>query len=236
LTVVGTGIQVGVHLTAEARAAIERADAVLYLLAEPVGRAWLERLKPGARSLDSLYETGRPRREIYAAIADEILLHVRRGLDVCVAFYGHPGLFVAPASDAIARAREEGFPARLLPGISAEDVLFADLGVDPAASGWQSYEATTFLVEERPVDPKAALVLWQVGVVGNELVASSPAPEALSRLVRRLLADYPPGHEVAVYEASPYPGLDPYVLRVPLGDLDADAVRGLSTLYVPPLP
>jgi hypothetical protein len=34
----------------------------------------------------------------------------------------------------------------MLPAISAEDCLFADLGVDPADHGCPSYEATDFLV------------------------------------------------------------------------------------------
>jgi hypothetical protein len=38
----------------------------------------------------------------------------------------------------------------MLPGISAEDCLFADLGIDPGIYGCQSYEATDFLANGRP--------------------------------------------------------------------------------------
>ena len=41
LTVVGTGIRLGVQLTPEARAALLRADRVLHLGAEPLMRRWL---------------------------------------------------------------------------------------------------------------------------------------------------------------------------------------------------
>jgi precorrin-3B methylase len=54
LTVVGTGIQLGVHLTPEARAAIEQADEVLYVVADTLTSAWLQELNPKARSLASL--------------------------------------------------------------------------------------------------------------------------------------------------------------------------------------
>ena len=42
-------------------------------------------------------------------------------------------------------------------------------------------------------------------------------------------------HEVTVYEASPYPGFDPLVRTVGLGEFSAEHVTALSTLYVPPL-
>ena len=81
------------------------------------------------------------------------------------AFYGHPGVFVRPSHEAIARARAEGHQARMLPAVSAEDCLFADLGVDPATHGCASFDATTFLARPRPVDSSAGLVLWQVAAV-----------------------------------------------------------------------
>lgn len=168
-------------------------------------------------------------------MVEEILAPVRDGRQVCAAFYGHPGVFVFPSHQAIAQARREGFPARMLPGISAEDCLFADLGVDPATAGCQSYEATGF-VELRPaVETRAALVLWQVGVVGSaEHSAEAVAPK-LEALVDALLEVYPGDHEVVVYEASQYPGIAPIIRPVALTAL-IEAVTPKSTLYVPPLP
>jgi uncharacterized protein YabN with tetrapyrrole methylase and pyrophosphatase domain len=234
LTVVGTGIQLGTHLTAEARATIEKAEIVLSLVSEPVMQAFLERLNPRTRSLHELYEVGKSRADAYEAMTEAILAEVRAGNDVCAAFYGHPGVFVAPSHEAVRRARSEGFPARLLPGISAEDCLFADLGVDPSRFGCQSYEATDFLVHPRRIDPTAALVLWQIGTVGSITAAAEAAPAGLPVLVETLLAHYPPEHEVTVYEASPYPGFDPLTRTVGLSELSAAHVTALSTLYVPP--
>jgi uncharacterized protein YabN with tetrapyrrole methylase and pyrophosphatase domain len=234
LTVVGTGIQLGTHLTPEARIAIEGADVVLSLVAEPAMQDALERMNPNARSLHTLYDVGESRTDAYEAMAEEILSHVRRGQNVCAAFYGHPGVFVAPSHEAIRRARAEGFEARMLPGISAEDCLFADLGVDPARVGCQSYEATDFLVHSRRIDPTAAVVLWQVGTVGSVVAAEEARPAGLAALVGRLLEAYQPEHPVTVYEASPYPGFEPLVRTVSLGTLAAEHVTALSTLYVPP--
>jgi uncharacterized protein YabN with tetrapyrrole methylase and pyrophosphatase domain len=235
LTVVGTGIQYATHLTVEARLALEHADLVLYLVSEPIMSGWIERLHPNARSLHTLYELDGSRADAYEAMTEEILRPVREGRDVCAAFYGHPGVFVAPSHEAIKRARAEGFRARMLPGISAEDCLFADLGVDPSRSGCQSYEATDFLAHARQIDPHAALVLWQIGTVGSIVASAEARPTGLSVLVERLLDLYPGDHEVTIYEASPYPGMDPEIETVQLARLSEDHVTALATLYVPPL-
>jgi uncharacterized protein YabN with tetrapyrrole methylase and pyrophosphatase domain len=122
----------------------------------------------------------------------------------------------------------------MLPGVSAEDCLFADLGVDPARFGCQSYEATEFLVHGRQVDTTATLVLWQIGTVGNSDAAEKATPSGLAVLVQVLLELYPSDHEVVVYEASPYPGFDPLIRKVPLVSLSPEHVTAMSTLYVPP--
>ncbi len=235
LTVVGTGIRLRTHLTREATVPLETADVVLSLVADPVMESVLEQLNPNTRSLHGLYELGARRSEAYEAMADEILREVREGRNVVVACYGHPGVFVAPSHAAIRIARAEGYPASMLPGISAEDCLFADLGVDPAECGCQSYEATDFLIRRRRIDPTAAVVLWQIGTVGSLIAATTAQPTGLTVLVEVLLEHYPPEHEVTVYETSPYPGVDPLVCTVGLGELSAEHVTALSTLYVPPL-
>jgi hypothetical protein len=46
---------------------------------------------------------------------------------------------------------------------------------------------------------------------------------------------YPGGHEVIVYEASPYPLVaDPFSLRLPFEELPDARVPLLATLVVPP--
>ena len=83
-----------------------------------------------------------------------------RGHRIVAAFYGHPGVFTYPTDESIRRARAEGYHARMLAGISAEDCLIADLGVDPARNGCQSYEATDFLLNSRTIDALAQFILW----------------------------------------------------------------------------
>lgn len=235
LTVVGTGIRIGAQLTPESRAAIDAADELLYVNAEPLGDRWLASLHPRARSLASLYREGVPREQVYEAIVEAILAPVRAGSRVCAAFYGHPGVFVRPSHEAVARARAEGYGARMLPAVSAEDALFADLGVDPALHGCASFDATAFLARPRPVDTTAALVLWQAAaVLEPNAVAAGSHGGNLDVLAARLLELYPAGHEVVLYEASPFPAADALVERLPLGALAEARPTPQATLYVPP--
>jgi precorrin-6B methylase 1 len=234
LTVVGSGITTGLQTTPEARRCIQRADKVLYLFAEPVSAKWISNLNPSAQSLERFYSPFKDRTQTYQEMVEEILSWVRRGLDVCVVLYGHPGVFVAPSDAAIRRAREEGFRARMLPGISAEDCLVADLGVDPGALGWQSFEATNFLLYQRSFDTSTPLLLWQVAAVGVRHGVTQPSTAGLQVLAEFLQDHYGPDHEVVLYEASPYPVFDPIVQRVRLSELPTANLTPMCTLYVPP--
>lgn len=208
---------------------------VLYLVADRLTAEWLERVNPRSRSLHELYAPGKRRRDTYAEMVEELLAPVRAGRATCAAFYGHPGVFVQPGHEAVRRARSEGFRARMLPAVSALDCLVADLGLDPGATGLQSYEASDFLIHRRRADTAALLVLWQIGVVGELGYATEPRRENLALLAESLQRSYPANHEAIVYEASPYPLVaDPVVLRLPLETLADAAVPLLATLVVPP--
>ena len=222
IVVVGTGIGAA-QLTTESRAAIAGAEVVLFLAGDAVTERTILELAPEALSLAGCHEHG-SRKAAYEAMTETILGPARAGRHVCAAFYGHPGVFVLPGNEAIRRAREEGIDARMLPGVSAVDCLFADLAVDPAAAGCQLYEASDFVRRRPAIEPSAALILWQVGVV-----------EPRSSLVAVLRLTFPDSHELTVYEASPYPGVDPIVETVSLGGFAAARLTERSTMLVHPL-
>jgi precorrin-6B methylase 1 len=234
LTIVGTGIDVGGQLTPQARASFEAADEAFYLVADPVAVRLLQWLNPRARSLHTHYGDGKERLETYEGMADEILSPLRRGRDVCAAFYGHPGIYVYPARVALERARAEGFPATMFPGVSSLDCLFADLGLDPAVTGCQVHHATELLVRRIEPDAAALLVLLQIGVIGQTAHHDRPDWSNLPVLVEYLAEFYPPAHEVIAYQASPFPLARPAVKRVPLDRLaEAELTIGM-TLVLPP--
>jgi precorrin-6B methylase 1 len=234
LVIVGTGLKAALHLTPEARAEIRHADRVFYLVSDPLSERWIRNLRPSAKSLTSCYVPGRPRMQAYEGMIEKILTPVRTGERVCAAFYGHPGVSVSPSHEAIRRARREGFHAEMLPGISVEDSLFAELGLDPAASGCQSYEATDFLVYRRKFDRSSALLLWQVGVVGNLDYAERPARSGLRALAQRLARAYGKKYRVVLYEASLLPVIPSTVQWTTLEELPTARITGGMTLFVPP--
>ena len=235
LTIVGTGIQLVGHLTLGAKAWIEQADQVLYALADPVTAKWLQELNVMAEALP--YNTNNQRRrDTYREMRDKMLAPVRQGLNVCVVFYGHPGVFADSAHAAIKQARKEGFRAQMLPGISAEDCLFADLSLDPGRNGCQSFEATDFLIRRRKFDPTSALILWQIGMLGN-LGFYQPGKHfrPLTILMEVLMENYEADHEVIVYEAAVYyPVCQPVIQRIPLFKLPQSSITQVSTLCIPP--
>jgi precorrin-2 methylase len=234
LTIVGTGISIGGHLTPEARAAFAHADEARYLVGDPVAVRLLETINPRARSLHTMYETGRDRLHAYEAMVDELLEPVRAGRNVCGAFYGHPSLFVYPGQAALRLAREEGFDTRMLPGISSLDCLWCDLGIDPAHAGCQIYHATDFVLQRRRPDTAATLILLQINVIGQAGHLEQPDWSRLPVLVDYLAEFYPAEHEVMGYEASPFPIMSPIVERVPLAGLVGARLTPGMTLVVPP--
>jgi uncharacterized protein YabN with tetrapyrrole methylase and pyrophosphatase domain len=235
LIIVGTGIKLISHITVEARLCIEKAEKVLFLLADAAAEIWIKRLNINSESLYDCYIHGEPRNYAYDRMVERILSYVRKGLNVCVVFYGHPGVFVDPAHESIRRARIEGYSARMLPGISAEDCLFAELGIDPAENGCQSFEATDFLVHKRKFDNRSSLILWQIGVIGDLTFNKNGYKNSpLTILYNVLKQHYPPDHAVIIYEASSYSICDSIIQRVPLNKMPEAVVSAISTLYVPP--
>ncbi len=235
LTCVGTGMMLGAHLTPRAATELQQAEVVFAALADPLMEAWLMREYQDVRSLQHHYAIGKPRSDTYRAMVEEILAEVRAGKRVCVAFYGHPGVFAVVGHRAIARARAEGHLASMQPGISAADCLYADLGMDPGLPGCTHLEATRLLLFEHRLDPQLWLVLWQVGVAGDASLARRDSPRPLREcLLERLLCDYPREHDVILYEAATVAIQAPRIEHLPLaGLLDADLSLA-TTLVLPP--
>jgi uncharacterized protein YabN with tetrapyrrole methylase and pyrophosphatase domain len=236
LVVVGTGIRTVGHLTTEAIAWMQRADELIHLVADPVAEDLVRRMNPERETtLQGFYGDGKPRIESYEQMIEYILSRVRSGALVCGAFYGHPGVFAYPPHESIRRARAEGYEAFMLPGISSEDCLFADLGIDPAVNGCQSYEATDFLLHDRAIDASSQLILWQVGALCDWTYRPAGYDlRAMPLLVDKLLRLYPPQHEVVIYEAAMFPGCPASVTRVPLASLAAAPISAACTLYIAP--
>lgn len=234
LVVVGTGIRPG-HLTRETRKQIERADDVLYLLAELAPTSWIHQLNPSAESMIEIYRPGRDQREVYEELVEGVLRRVREGRRVCMVTYGHPAVLDDSCHEAVRRSRAEGYSAHLLPAVSAIDCLLADLDVDPGREGLQLFEATDFLLHRRALDASVPLVLLQISVIGDTRTTGSVNRKGLSLLADRLEDSYGADHEVVIYEATPFSVGHPTIERSSVKKLASAPIEGLSTLFVPAL-
>lgn len=236
LIIVGTGIGLAANMTVQTQSIIETADKVLYVVADEVTGSFLESLNATAESIYKFYDETVDRLDTYYRMANYIMDFVRLGKRTCAAFYGHPGIFVFPAHEALLIARAEGFPAEMKAAVSAEDCLFADLGIDPGRVGCQSFEVTDFLVYGRKFDPNSLLVLWQVGVIGQVGFRKRfPIEKNISILIEQLAITYPRVHKVIVYEASVYPVCSPKIIATDLASLDYRELSPISTLVIPPI-
>ena len=237
LTVAGTGIRAITQLTVESLAAMAGAEVLLHVIGDPTQEDAIKAINPVAETLTMYYGEGLERTHTYEAMVQHILAEVMAGKRVVAAFYGHPGVCTYPTHESVRRARAAGLPARMLPAVSAEDCLFADLGVDPEDSGCHSYEATDFVFRRRLIDPLAHLLLWQVGTLGNWTYESNGYDlSSFPNLVERLARAYPPRHPVTIYEAPFAPTGVARALRVPITSLRAEQMTPASTLYIPPVP
>ena len=235
LACVGLGMMLGAHLTPRSRGWLEAADVVFVAASDALVEQWVATLNPHIVSLQGLYAVGKPRQRTYREMAEAMLAEVRAGKRVVGAFYGHPGVFAQVPHAAIAQARAEGFEAVMDPGISAEDCLYADLGLDPGKVGCAHYEASQLLFYRRTLDTSAWLVLWQIGLAGDRTYAvRASTVEQRQQMVDRLLRDYPSDHPVTIYEAAVLPIHRPRIETVPLGQLAQATLHMHSTLVVPP--
>jgi len=235
LALVGCGIRVISQLTTEAIAAIRDAQCVLYLVNNHYMQQWVHESNANAISLDAVYFSCQKRSDSYKAVQRFILDQYRCYETVCVVLYGHPTVFTQPALMAANAVKKEGGDVVVLPGVSAEDCLFADLLINPAQSGCQSYEATDFLIRQPVFEITSSLVLWQVGMIGMlDYDVQFDVMPGVCALKTFLCAHYSLSQPVIVYEAAQFAHVAPTIQQLVLADLDQASFTQLSTLYIQP--
>jgi precorrin-6B methylase 1 len=239
LVCVGTGMRMAGQVTPLAQSYIETADVVVSAVPNIFTRNWIQGIAREFICVLGYYSDcdveGKNRRDTYRRMADTILDQVRAGKTVCAAFYGHPGIFACISHMAIKDARAEGYSAEMLPGVSAEDCLVADLGLDPGRTGMQSMETTQFMIYERRIDPSALLILWQPFLAGElTLKRFETTPARLQVLVDKLARDYPLDHAVILYEAATHPLEKTRMDTILLRDLPSASLQGATTLVIKP--
>lgn len=236
LTIVGTGIKFASHLTSEAKAYIQKSDKVLHLVNDPLMAEWIKLNNKNSESLDNIYFKYPLRLTCYKKITEYILEQLSLVTNLCVVMYGHPLVYAQSALDAAIEAKTLGYEVNILPGISAVDCLFADLIIDPGEFGYQSYEATDFLIRPRVINTTSHLVLWQInaiGCLGNKIDKKNK--DGIKILISKLELIYGFNYEVIIYEAAQYANFNPRIEKTLIRNLDRVDLTSLSTLYIPPM-
>ena len=190
-----------------------------------------------SESLDQIYFSETDRQVSYDKIRDKILTELETYNFITVVLYGHPTIFADPGLQAIIAAQQNSIETIILPGISIENCLYADLKVDPGQFGCFHVEATELLLYDKIIDPTAHLCIWQPGMIGNRSAPKKNQKNKHLELLRiKLNKYYPDNHVSILYEASMYTGVEPLIHKFPLYDIEAQTIGTLSTLYIPPLP
>ncbi len=235
IVIIGTGITLGSHLSPLSRSYIENADVVFAGVADGITELWLKEMHPDVRSFASLYAEGKSRHITYREMIELMLAEVRLGKKVVCAFYGHPGVFAYAPHKVIELARAEGYAAHMEPGISSADCLHAALGIDPGKVGCQYFETSQYMFYQRRIDPTAYLVLWQVGLAGDQSISRFATGAAYRQVLVDLLAEhYPLNHEVILYEAASLPMQQARITHLALSELPNAEMNLKTTLVLPP--
>lgn len=208
----------------------------MYLVNEPITKQWIERYSKLSESLDPIYFSENDRQNSYDKIRDKILAELETYDFITVVLYGHPTIFADPGLQAIVAAQKNSIETIILPGISVENCLYADLKIDPGLFGCFHVEATELLLYDKIIDPTAHICIWQVGMIGNRSVPCFNQTTNHLKLLRSKLKNYyPEDHKAILYEAAMYTGVEPKIHQFSLCDIENQSIGTLSTLYIPPL-
>jgi uncharacterized protein YabN with tetrapyrrole methylase and pyrophosphatase domain len=225
----------GSHITPLSRSYIENADVVFVAASNNIVEQWVEGMNQNVRSLQQYYNEGTSRMITYRKMVEVILQEVRKGKKVCGAFYGHPGVFAWAPHESIKQAKAEGYKAHMEPGVSAEDCLYADLGIDPGKYGCTHIEASQYMFRNKSFDASSYLILWQVGIAGDKsLTKFSTTSQYKQVLVDMLLETYPQDFEIILYECAVLPIEQTLIKKIKLSDLAVTEMSLKTTVIFPP--
>lgn len=232
---ISTGMLLAGHISVRAKRIVEEADVVLSLMPHPIAENWLSGISKEHISLQSYYGEGKYRKQSYDEMIQRILEEVRKGKNVCGAFYGHAGVFAWVPHESIRLAQQEGYSAYMEPGISAEACLYSDLGIDPGSNGIHSYEASQFLFYGHEPNVTSYLLLWQIALAGETTAKTFKTTQRnLEVFVEHLLQWYSQEQEMILYEAAFLPLEKVRKERIKLKDLPKAELNLHTTLIIPP--
>jgi uncharacterized protein YabN with tetrapyrrole methylase and pyrophosphatase domain len=233
LYIIGLGIKIPGHTTAEAAQAMGRCNRLYSIVQEPP-RVWLPSAGIEVVNLLSMYAEGALRIDNYERAAARILGALQDVSTVGYVTYGSPLAYDSVAQHLVFAAKAAGIPFEVISGISSIDTLLCDLGLD-MAPGIQIYEASWLVTHRAVLNLSIPVVLVQMREFGSfrtHYRERRPA-SALQDLVNYLCSFYPATHEGYMVQSSnqQFPSL---VRPVPLGRLcELEERDFLPSFYIP---
>ena len=221
ITIAGLGAGSPGSITLGAWEALKSSSCIMLRTGKHPVVDWLRREGISFATFDHIYKEEPCFQQVYARIAEEVILCARTYDKVLYAVPGHPLVAEESVRLVIEKAEREGLEVELLPAASFLDDLFTVLRFDPGA-GLQVIDGLR--LDQRPPLPGRAAVITQVY---SRLVAAD--------VKLTLLELYPPEHQVTVVRGAGIPGLE-RIKKIPLYELDRLAwVDHLTSVFVPEL-
>ncbi len=198
------------------------------------------------RAFDHLYEHAERFDEVYEQIAGELIARARGGEPVVYATPGDPLTAEATSRHLLRRARAQGVPVRMIPGVSFVEPVCALLGVDPLEHGLHLIDALDLVVGDAVDDAPSwaslhgftytpPLLPFPLTPTRPALICQVYSRAIASHVKLSLMERYPADHPVTLVRAAGVSGAES-IVELPLHTLDRRSdFDHLTSLFVPPL-
>jgi precorrin-3B methylase len=238
--IVGLGIVGTRQITKEVDYILKKSDHVFLLFTQNTMHDYItNEIGTEVTDLHEEYEEGSDRFDTYRRMADRVLNNAKNtNKSITHAPYGHPSIFVSPTRLIQEEGPKHGLRVKVVPGISAIDCIFAEIGLDPGTNGVQMYEASDFLLRKFEPNPYVPLFLWQIGAIETGLYSMKKSkPERFSRIRQYLESFYPKSHILYLLRTATYPFTNSEQHGFQLKNFEKQhyKIDPVHTLYIPPV-
>jgi uncharacterized protein YabN with tetrapyrrole methylase and pyrophosphatase domain len=240
LSIIGLGVKIPDHVTAEARQAMAGCTRIYSIVQEPPS-LWLPAANPRQAQVINLldfYAEGALRTENYDRVAEIVFDSLAETEHAGYVTYGNPFAYDSVAQRLVDRARQVRIAFQVIPGISSVDTLLCDLGTD-MAPGIQIYDASWLVAAGLRLEPATQAMLLQIGAFGSLRAHYKTRPQgrSLVDLSAYLEKFYPPSHRIYLIRSSGGAQDPRNIAATELGELPGVAAEHLlnCSMYLPPV-
>ena len=227
LACVGTSIHGLKAFTLESLGYIASADIVYYYPPSSDHLNFMKEINSNVVDLFAdLYRKGADFQPTYQAIVEKVLDSVKSGKKVAYASQGSPVFLSYTSIWAYRSAREQGFSAIMVPGVSSSELLICELCKHYDTYDIQIYNASSIALDIGTIDPHTPCLLFNFSRYALPAIRESADKllnTNISKLVEKLRSIYPADHIVLGMTVAPRGYCQ--TLQTTLAELEAHLVR-----------